>query len=96
MAVHADAKNNDSVPLVPPQIVKKEPKLTVSSVKLFIALFIIFIIVVSDVFTNNIIAKFGDNAVVGRCPTTWGTVLQGIFLVIFYIVAIYLTEHGIL
>jgi hypothetical protein len=92
----ADVKNNDSVPLVPPKIVEKEPRLTVSSVKLFIVLFVIFIIVVSDVFTNSVISKFGDSAVVGRSPTAWGTVLQGIFLVIFYIIAIYLTEHNIL
>jgi hypothetical protein len=87
----------DSVPLLDPVYDDpKTPRLQVSNIKLIIALFVIFIIVVSDVFTNSIIAGFGDSAMKGRSPTSWGIILQGIFLVIFYIIAIYLTEHQIL
>ena len=75
---------------------RKEPRLRVANLKLLVALFIMFIVVVSDVFTNSIIAGFGEKAVRGRTPTSWGVVLQGIFLVIFYIIAVYLTEHHIL
>ena len=75
---------------------KKEPRLRVENLKLLLALFIIFIIVVSDVFINSIISGFGEKAVRCRTPTSWGIVLQGIFLVIFYILAVYLTEHNIL
>ena len=74
----------------------KEPRLRVANVKLLVTLFIIFIVVVSDVFTNSIVAGFGEKAVRGRSPTAWGVVLQGIFLVIFYVLAVYLTEHNIL
>jgi len=74
----------------------KEPRLRVANVKLLVTLFIIFIVVVSDVFTNSIVAGFGEKAVRGRTPTAWGVVLQGIFLVIFYVLAVYLTEHNIL
>jgi hypothetical protein len=74
----------------------KEPRLKTSNMKLLVALFIIFMIVVSDLFTNNIISLFGDKAVSGRNLTAWGTTLQGIFLVLFYIIALYLTEKEIL
>jgi len=67
-----------------------------TNMKLLLALFLIFIFVVSDVFTNNVIAGFGDKAVRCRTPTSWGIILQGIFLVIFYALAIYLAEQGVL
>ena len=94
---------SDSVPLVAP-VNNDEPKnngqhpprLRVANLKLLVALFISFLVVVSDVFTSAVIAGFGSNAVHGRTPTSWGVVLQGIFLVIFYILAICLTEHQIL
>lgn len=96
------ARFEDSVPLDTFSDVEdkhgggKEPRLRVANVKLLVTLFIIFIVVVSDVFTNSIIAGFGEKAVRGRSTTAWGVVLQGIFLVIFYVLAVYLTEHNIL
>lgn len=75
---------------------KEEPRLRVGNFKLLLALFVIFVVVVSDVFTNSIISGFGKKAVRCRGPTSWGVVLQGIFLVIFYILAVYLTENNIL
>ena len=98
---HTRARADDSVPLDEfsdgdSDSGRKEPRLRVANLKLLVALFIMFIVVVSDVFTNSIIAGFGEKAVRCRTPTSWGTVLQGIFLVIFYIFAVYLTEHQIL
>ena len=91
----------DSVPLDLPaggpeysEAAHEKPRLQVSNIKLLISLFVIFMFVVSDVFTGNVVAGFGESAVHGSSPTTWGVVLQGIFLVIFYILAVYLTEHG--
>ena len=49
--------------------------------KLFFMMLIVFIIVSSDMFINRALAKF-EGAVDGRCPTSWGTVLQGSFLVL--------------
>lgn len=86
----------DSIPLQDEGCDQQFPTLQVSNVKLIIALFIIFIIVVSDVFTNSVITCFGEKTMCGRNPTSWGIVLQGIFLVIFYVIAIYLIEHQIL
>lgn len=89
--------DDDSVSLDPPSEKKhQEPRLRVANVKLLLSLFVIFVVVVSDVFTNSVISGFGEKAVQGRSPTSWGVVLQGIFLVIFYILAVYLTEHHIL
>lgn len=75
---------------------KREPRLRVANLKLLVALFIIFITVVSSAFTNSVLSGFGEKAVKGRSPTSWGVVLQGVFVVLFYILAVYLTEHGIL
>lgn len=41
---------------------------------------LIFIIISSDVFINRALAKF-RGAVDYKCPTSWGTFLQGLFLV---------------
>lgn len=71
------------------------PRIRVANYKLMVALFFAFLVVVSDVFTNSVVSKFG-NAVEGRDPTSWGVMLQGIFLVLSYILAVYLTEHGVL
>lgn len=65
------------------------------NLKILVSLFLIFVLVVSDVFTNNIISGFGG-AVKGRTPTSYGIVLQGIFLVIFYILAMYLIDSKII
>ena len=59
------------------------------------ALFFLFLLVVSDVFTNSVLAGF-RGAVAGRCPTPFGAALQGVFLVLFYVVAIHLFDGGVL
>lgn len=54
-------------------------------VKLLGMMFIIFIIINSDVFINRGLAKF-SGAVDMKCPTSWGTILQGLFLVLLCII----------
>ncbi len=68
----------------------------IGNLKVLISLFFIFVVVVSDAFTNSVLSGFGDSAVRCRSPTSWGVVLQGIFLVIFYILSLYLIENRIL
>lgn len=65
-------------------------------VKAALVLFLMFIVVVSDVFTDSVIAGFGEKAVQGRAPTSWGVVLQGVFLVVGYAIVMYLAEAGVL
>lgn len=66
------------------------------NLKLVGILFLLFIFVVSDFFTSSVISGFGEKAVRCRSPTSWGVVLQGIFLVILYVIAVYLIENGII
>lgn len=63
--------------------------------KTLISLFIIFALVVSDVFTNNIVSGF-NGAVQFRTPTSFGVVVQGIFLVIFYVLALNMIESDLI
>ena len=63
--------------------------------KILIAIFVLFALVVSDVFTNNVISGF-RGAVQCRSPTSFGVVLQGIFLVIFYVLALHMIEGDII
>lgn len=49
--------------------------------KLFFLIFIVFIIINSDVFINRILGKF-NNTLDGHRITSWGTILQGTFLVL--------------
>lgn len=97
MSAGAAQQGLDSVPLEAGPSAPSEktlPELT--NFKILLSLFLMFVVVVSDFFTNNVISGFGEKAVRCRSPTSWGVVIQGIFLVIFYIAAIYLIKNGIL
>ena len=48
-------------------------------------LFIVGIIVFSDLFISNIINKF-QNSADGECPNTKGTMIQLMFIIIAYII----------
>lgn len=72
-----------------------KPKKMVIGVKSLFIMFALFLFVVSDIFTNSVISGF-SGAVKGRTATTFGTVLQGIFLVLFYIVANHLISIGVI
>ena len=63
--------------------------------KILIAVFVIFALVVSDVFTNNVVSNF-RGALHCRTPTSYGVVIQGIFLVIFYVLALYMIQGDII
>lgn len=47
--------------------------------------FIVFMILSTDTFINRILNVF-SNAVAGGIPTSWGTTLQGLFLVLALLV----------
>jgi hypothetical protein len=92
---NADSVSLDS--LVPPEEKQKAAgrpgKLL--NFKVLIAIFVMFALVVSDVFTNNIVSGF-RGAVRCRTPTSFGVVVQGIFLVIFYALAMFLIDGDII
>lgn len=66
------------------------------SIKMMVILFVLFIFVVSDIFTNNVLIHFGKNTVSGRSPTNWGIAVQGITLVILFSLSKYLNDISIL
>lgn len=53
--------------------------------KLFGMMLIIFLFISSDVFVNRALGAF-SGAVDFKCPTSYGVILQGIFLVIAMII----------
>jgi len=65
------------------------------TLKLLLSIFLTFIFVVSQIFVGNVLSAFGEKAVIGRTPTTWGVMLQALFMVIGYAIAAYLIKHGI-
>lgn len=70
-------------------------KTGVLNIKVLAAVFIMFVFVQSDLFVNSIVSGFGG-AVNCRTPTPFGVIIQGIFLVLFLILSVYLVEGGIL
>ena len=76
--------------------IESNAKISVSNIKLIAALFIIFIIISSDFFAMYVLSNFGPNAIIGSAPTACGVIIQGIFLILFYLLAIYLTENNII
>ena len=61
--------------------------------KPYFMLFILFLMLTCDVFNDRCLSNF-NGAVEGDDPTTWGTILQGIFLVIFFIIIDYLCKYN--
>jgi hypothetical protein len=53
--------------------------------KLFSLMLLMFMFVSSDMFINKTLSLF-DGTVDQKCPTSWGTVLQGLFLVLAMVV----------
>lgn len=63
--------------------------------KLIFMLFFFFLLVNSDVFMTRILEKF-DNAYDYKSPTNYGVVLQGIFLILMYMVADVLIKQDVI
>lgn len=72
------------------------PVLELTGFRMMLYLFLLFLLVVSDPFVDTVISGFGEEAVKGRTPTSWGVVLQGIFLVIGYSIIVYLGSAKVL
>ena len=86
---------SDAVPIEDPCPASPPPPGGVG-LKLLAVLFILFLVVVSNAFTEGIIARFGPKAMSGRSPTAWGVVLQGFSLTGLFALATYLTGQHIL
>jgi hypothetical protein len=72
-----------------------KPSKNLINFKAIIGLFIIFMFVINKVFIDNIIAKIGGT-VDGRGLSALGTTVQGICMVIMYVVLVYLIDVEII
>jgi hypothetical protein len=63
--------------------------------KWLLCLFAVFMIVSSDMFIVRVLASF-EGAVNLRSPTNWGTILQGLFLVLAMLLADGLIRQGVI
>lgn len=54
------------------------------SYKLIFFLFMAFLFISSDVFSNNVLSKI-DGAIELNDVTTYGTIVQGVILILFYL-----------
>lgn len=75
---------------------KKVNKPNQGMFKLIIILFLLYILISSSIFTNTVLKLFGNRFVHNNRPTLLGTILQGVFLVIFYILFAHLTKNKII
>lgn len=64
-------------------------------IKNSILLFLIFILLSTDVFIDQILAKF-DGATDGNSPTTTGVIIQAIFLIFGYMIIETITTTSII
>ena len=87
----------DSVPIGAVAARKKSPPRLAGLVtfRAVAALFLMFLFVVSDVFTAHVVANV-RGSVAGRTPTTTGVLVQGVCLVLFYVLALYLIDAEII
>jgi hypothetical protein len=63
--------------------------------KVSFMLFIVSMLIFSDLFIDNVLNKFNDT-VTGECTTTKGTMLQLMFMIIAYIVLDLIVKYEIL
>ena len=75
---------------------EKRPALKTSNYKLIIGLFIWFLFVVSDICRDYLIKEISVHAVDGRTLTSWGVIMQGLLLVVGYIILVYCTDQDII
>lgn len=88
-----DEKNTDDTEDLTIAVAEKEPDdvtslltgLGVGTLKTAVFLFILFIVVSSDVFIDRILSSTDNAYVEGRIPTTRGTLVQGVLLSLGYV-----------
>lgn len=61
--------------------------------KVLVFIMILFIIINSDIFLENILSKL-DKAVEGNCTTTYGTIIQSIIMGFGYMLIQPLASYG--
>lgn len=86
----------DSVPIAVPASAMTRTDIGPGNWKLMLSIFLSFILVVSNPFTNGIVAGFGKKAVIGRTVTAYGVAVQATCMVVMYALTVYLLKNDIL
>ena len=87
------SSGSDSIPLKKKCFDIDLQSIKFMSLKSILALFMLFLFVVSDIYTNSILCNF--KAHYKRNPTNFGIIIQGVSLVILFILANYLIASQI-
>lgn len=75
---------------------KKKHNANMSTFKLVIILFLLYIFISSILFKNSVLSLFGKKFINNGNPTCLGIIIQGIFLVLFYMLFANLINRGII
>jgi len=75
---------------------KKDNKNNNNIIKLIIILFLLYIIISSNLFNNTVLKLFGNKFTNNNKPTCLGIIIQGIFLVVFYMIFTHLVKEKII
>ena len=89
-------KNNDFIELKQSNNTKSKVTKTNGGniIKLIIILFLLYIIISSNIFTRTVLSIFGKRCIRNGSATCFGVVIQGILLVCFYMLFAYLVNKG--
>jgi len=74
----------------------KKKQTNMNMFKLVIILFLLYIFISSSLFKNTFLKLFGNKFVNNGNSTCLGTILQGVFLVLFYMLFATLINRGVI
>lgn len=77
-------------------IIGKKTNTNANTFKLVIILFLLYIFISSGLFKNSILGLFGKKCINNGNPSCLGIIIQGIFLILFYMLFATLINRGII
>jgi hypothetical protein len=77
-------------------IIGKKTNPNTNTFKLVIILFLLYIFISSGLFKNSVLGLFGKKCINNGNPSCLGVVIQGIFLILFYMLFATLINRGII
>jgi hypothetical protein len=88
--------NNGNYINIDTMLNKKKHNTNMGTFKLVIILFLLYIFISSILFKNSVLSLFGKKFINNGNPTCLGIIIQGIFLVLFYMLFANLINRGII
>lgn len=94
--IDEEENNNSNYININTVLNKKKHNANMGTFKLVIILFLLYIFISSILFKNSVLSLFGKKFINNGNPTCLGIVIQGIFLVLFYMLFANLINRGII